>query len=408
MEAHIDLTNGNDTGPIYKTLDTAYKIYRINYASDIHLVFNIMNGYQYLGLDKCENCEFKNTTSEGGKSNYLKINSKIKLINVTFSIDVRIELNGKSGETLISCEKSNSFNNLDVSEIKKSSWFGNKAKSYQDLTLITNDEDLIIKGLINVKVDRTFTLVNNNSTLKSTFPNLESQGGVLFYSSDNAKLTQIDDSLCVDNRQRKIINVKNGISTGRFYNGEVKNNFEIANCYNNLIVKNVSVDVNYDSGKSLTIFHIRGKVNENQSKCPGINEGDLMLVKDSDIVSVAQRKLLFSNVTDTTKINTRLGNIEYEAIRSQIKTIKYDYDITDDDSSIFHIDDSMGDVTITISDDIPLEGKELYFRKMLGLTKNKVLIKVNKCNKIANGTILLTRSHMDITIYKHEDTFYVK
>ena len=232
MEIYIDLLNGDDTTSlIYKTLDVAYSNYRDKY--DAKLNFNIMNGHQYLGLNEYKNCEFKES-GEHKSTNYIKINKELTLIDVTFSIDLKIELNDKSTESLISTKGKVELDknyNLDVVELKKTGWFqGNGERHYSDLTLIHNDGTLDILGNINVKVSRKFTLVNNNLSIKSTIPNLECQGGILFYSSDDARSTEIMGYF-----DKKIIKI-NPVNNGSYFYSKVYNDFQIVNCYNNSFI----------------------------------------------------------------------------------------------------------------------------------------------------------------------------
>ena len=404
MEIEVDSLNGNDnSGFIYKSLDFAYTKYRNLCNTSVKLIFKISNGYQYLDLREYQNCEFNSTHSD----NYLKINKELILINVVFNINVKVELNKRLTGNLILNKGISYFNNMEVIDISKN-WtilssllrYSIDDPTYGALTLIENDGELTIKGDVNIKVCRKFTFVKNNRVLSSTLPNLESQGGDLFNSSDDAILTEIAGSSPADIK-RMII--KNSIIPGRLYNGKIYNDFKIANCLNNLIIDSIKLDLDYE--QNTILFNIRGGCTSSP-RDSRINEGDVMLIKDSKIKSA--NNCVLSNVDNITKVNTQLDGVKFTPKKVNIKKIKNDYNITDSDSETFHIDDTNNCVTVTVNDDLKLEGKQLYFRKINEMSRNKIIIKVNNCYKVSNGQITLDRSHPDVTIYEDDGMFYSK
>jgi len=395
---------------VYKTLDFAYLKYRRYYNTETILTFNIIGGYQYLSHEDYNNCEFK------GIDTYLKINKLITLTNVIFNIDIKVELNNKSSDVIIVTNKDVTFNDnykIDVKEINF-----NYNKSYPLVKLINNNGNLNILSDIILKVCRQFILINNKFKAKCKLPSIESQAGTLFYSEDCAELTEI-----IGTTSTTSIIIKNGV-TGYFYNTKTYNNFKLVDCYNNLIISNIKLNLNYEQ-KTILVNIRCPNIEDKQKADHRFNIGDCMLIENSEITS--DNDVILSNVNNITKVNVKLTNIHYNAKSTKVKKIKDDYIVTDDDTKvgtiesvkIFHIDDTDKNINIKIPDTLKLETSELYFRKINEMSRNKIIISLSNCHgnhrfpgktssKNSTETLILDRTHPEILIYQDEGIFYTK
>lgn len=416
FQVRVDSLNGNDhiegqiINTLYKTIDAAYTSYRKIYSGEYKLIICIIGGYQCMSLDEYDNCVFK--VDDTNKNSYLKINKLVTLKNVGFEIDVKVELNNKSKDTIIVTQKDTYFSNNHKIEICETNY--NNNKSYPFVRLIDNKDKLTLLSNVSIKVCRQFTLVDNKGITKCKFPNMESQGGDLFYSEDSAESFEI-----IGGGDLTTIIIKNGIIPGYIYNTKVYNNFKLVNCFDNLVITSVNICINYDQNQTILernnitqkilLFNIRNvdKIEDNIRKDPRMNFGDCIFIENSSFLSESNSAVL-SNISNITKINTKLININYNFKAPKVKTIKNDYTIIDDDSKIFHVDDTDKNITVRIPTNLSMESSEIYFRKINKMSRNKVFIHVYTCYKTTTSLIILNRTHPEISIYESNGTFFTK
>lgn len=400
----INLTNGNDTpnSKLYKTVDFAYKDIRKDNSGSI--ILNIEGGYQYLTLDKCENCNF--TTSDRN-TNYIKINKLILLSNVIFDINLVVELSPTINSSLIITEN-NFFITADavlkINEIKY-----NANTSYPDIVIFdVKSGNCNVQCMTYAKVNRKFTLIKSNIGFSSTFPTVESQGGDLFYSDANSLIKLI-------NKDSNQVTIKKSYDLGMFRNTPKYNDFSLVNTDGNVLcmglnvtlelINNSSVLVNTNRNVFSTsmLFNMR---NEKGSYHDELNQDDSLGLYNCTFKSENLVKL--SNTARITKVGSGLENIMLMLNIPKVRSIEKNYILTDDDSKKFHIDDSTGNVKILIPSTVKLSEDDLFFRRTSSGSKNKVHIHVDKSHNNPNNTFVLDIQHPTLSIYKYDGCFYVK
>ena len=401
MEVQVDLTNGTDNSitaqgitQIFKTLDCAYQKSRELYPDSL-IKFVLLNGYQYLTLDKYQNCVLSGT-------DYVKINKSVELVNVIFDIEVTSQLPRDGLISILTREKVSFNKKLTVSEINYT-----LKRTYHEIIFINNEGVLCINEQANIKVSRKFTFVNNKLKSKVVFPNVESQGGALFNSDEGTKTRLIG-------KEANHIIIHNSISRGYVYNTRIYNDFVIINYFNNLLVIDVNLKFKYD--QKVILFNSKNSVLDNKYPLDCINAGDVMSIRNTSIES--ENVTILSNVDNITKINTKLYSVNYINRKIKVKTIKNNYILTDDDSDIFHINDVEKDINIVIPDELSLDGREIYFRKINEINKNRIFIKSGKIKNFvvgrklgsrdSEGRIILDKHYPEVCMYEHDGGIYIK
>ena len=264
-----------------------------------------------------------------------------------------------------------------------------------------------------------YSLIKNKLNCESSFPNIEYQGGDLFYDDISSTHMKI-----IGKGEKKVL-IKNSVLAGHIYNSIKYENFSLVNCYNILLLQGVSVNIEYPGESVQTLFKIStclpsdsppssgplsrpfsANAEKGQNKGPLLNRDDKILLNNCNISSVRETEL--SNINNITIINTSFKNVKTNFKTEKIKIIRDDYVITDRDGNMFHIEDTSKDITITIPDNLDVNNKEFYFRKMNERSNTKIFIKTQKLHKTENGILILDRQHLSATLYNYEDTFYLK
>lgn len=378
----------NDPSIPFKTLDTIYT--KIGFGST-PITFILDKGDQTLTLDHYVNCKFEGTGT-------LLINKEITLGNCTIDCPINVKVPCKATKIITSNNKLTLGNNCKISILEE---LHNRKKSYPDLIFIDNKGDLISHADVIVKVDRNFSFVNNDDIADCKLPNVESQGGILLNSTENAKWSVFQGDSNIK------INFAN--DEGYLYSSKKYNSFILASFTKGLVITNSKINITLDQVPNEYLLNvINPNLNEGISvKNENIRNTDLLLLDTVELTSNKNLKLV--NTSKFTSINLKTTGIMLpERTSSKIKKISDDYILDDFDENMFHVD-PVKNVTIKIPSNLNIGTRELYFKRLEGpVGNNKVFIRVNNLYKSTEGLITLDRSHPNICIYKCEDVYYIK
>lgn len=403
---YLDITSGNNENGIYgnseapfKEVDVIYTRIRSNDGvQTTPIKFYCNKGFQKLNLPEYSNCYFN--ALDG-----LVFSSQVTLNDVKIEGKIFVEIPViPKGELLITTRGNTEIMETSILKVLEAS--PNNKVSYPDLTLIVNQGDLKIDAKADIAVNRKFTFIQNESSLRCIFPDVKSQGGDLFKGTSEAKDTLVLGSATSE------VQISRRRNVGYLYTTKTPNEFSLGNFSNGAVFSNVKVTVKVPMIPEMA-SHSLFKIPVDEVKSSAVlnnlfnyNLHEGLLLHNCELQS--EVPLSLCNSENITKINTVLKGISFKREIPHIKKVVNNLVLDDDFADRYHVEstDSPSGVTITIPDEIDIGGKELYFRKLN--PQNRLFIKAKKFHGVSNSTLCLDRTRTQVLVYKHEGFFYAK
>lgn len=404
QKVYLDATKGEDAkGSInnseapFKTFDVAYNAAR-SQSKDKIVIQTSGSDKQLLKLP-----EYVNVQVTG--SQCIKVIECLSLENVEFNVPVIIEVPVTlKGDKLIDTKGAVKF--TEFLTVVEASY--NKNNSYPLLTLITNSGILETSGITIIKVNRMFTFINNNGSMKIKMPSVEYQGGDFFLGGSTTTSNIIYG---VPESTPLQFKVNPGLKSGYLVNEKINNSFSWGRFKTNFSIENVNVNfILPDVGAAATVPLLISDVEPTELK-------DTTFTIRGSLVK-SNTKVSFSNTNNFTKINTVLADtISIGKSTSRVKKITDNYVIDDIDGDMFHVDFSGNPgkiIQVTIPEDLVIGERELFFNKLNSHPNNKLQIKAKNIMSNGNiravhaGYIQLDHTKSQICLYKVNDIWYIK
>jgi hypothetical protein len=405
MEYFINFQKGCDATDTLGTTDSAFKTFDFGYQKirgtyPGYTKFNI-EGDQEINLLKIGNCDIKGTATLKFKK------TGCLLTNCNIENPVIVELQPTSTEEhVFNVNESVKFTgSINVVETALNTY-----NNYPSKMLFLNNGNLdLTASNMTVNVNRDFTLVNNTSILNSSFPKWSSAGGIIFKATETSKINKV-------NSDNKVIDVRmlyHYITNSFYLPTKVAPKFNIFNGNGFVLFTGVNLNIAYDGKEMSDMFYIlndKFQINNIYSefgKVAGkyIDNYNFVFLNNCNIIS---NKLV--NLSNTIKIKlvgtttTGIKNTENKD-NLDIKIIKNDYVICDNDVSKFLIDASTSNIKIVVPPNVKLSG-DIYFKK-IDKTINSITIDVPNLVESSPQIRLDNRTPI-LKIFKHEETFYIK
>lgn len=386
----------NDSTKPFKDLDILYTRLRGQETTKTtHINFYVEKGFQRLNLERYFNCHFNGIDT-------IIIGTVTTLENVNIEGKITVEL-----PTII---KSEMFivteGNVEVAQysiLKIVEGVRNKKVSYPEIIVILNKGNLKIDTKPTIEVNRKITFVKNENSVNVKFPNVQSQGGILFTDTLDSKGTLVSGDGSTSD-----VKVSTGKSVGYLVTSNIPNKFSIGKFDNDAVFQNCKIDVKiplYPELYSNPLFIISDnniKSTKTLLTSFNFNTDEHLLLQNSEVNSEVSLPLCNNNLV--TKVNTNLYGIFFNKERPYIKKITGNYVLDDTFSDRYHIE-SVDNITITIPDEVDIGNHEIYFHKVN--INSKMCIKTKKLHS-STGTLILDQGKTQVILYKHEGYYYTK